>query len=354
MATATEVKELYGRLTRRKVLFISLLVVALILLAIGATSIGSSSLGFGDAARVIASKVFPFAHIHISSVENAIIWHIRFPRVILALLAGVGFAASGTAMQGVLRNPLVSPYTLGLSSGAAFGAALAIVTGVGVVGSGNYLIILNAFIFALLTMALVYGIARIRGITPETMILAGIAVTYLFMAGVSLLEYTAGEELATIVYWIMGSLTAASWHQIYFVLPVVLICVPLMMRYAWDLNVMGAGDEVATSLGTNVKRVRVICLTLATIVTATIISFTGIIGFIGLVAPHITRMIIGGDHRFLLPCSCLVGAIILLSADTLARTIIAPTMIPVGIMTAFLGVPFFIFLLVRKRREFWQ
>ncbi len=354
MSTATEVRELYQRMTGRKVLFISLLVVALIALAIGATSVGSSSLGFADAARVIASKVFPFAHIHTSAIEEAIIWDIRLPRVILALFAGASLAIAGSAMQGTLRNPLVSPFTLGISSGAAFGAALAIILGVGVVGGGRYIVILNAFVFALLTMALVYGIARIRSMTTETVILAGIAVSYLFMALVSALQYIAGEhDLAAIVYWTMGSLNAASWGQVLIILPILAICIPLMVRYAWDLNVMGAGEEVASSLGVAVKRVRVINLTLATVVTATVISFTGIIGFIGLVAPHITRLIIGGDHRYLLPCSCLMGALLLLGADTLARTAL-PYEIPVGIMTAFIGVPFFVYLLTRKRREFWQ
>jgi iron complex transport system permease protein len=354
MSTATEVRELYQRMTGRKVLFISLLIVALIALAIGATSVGSSSLGFADAARVIASKVFPFAHIHTSALEGAIIWDIRLPRVILALFAGVSLAIAGSTMQGVLRNPLVSPFTLGISSGAAFGAALAIILGVGVVGGGSYIVILNAFVFALLTMALVYGIARIRSITPETVILAGIAVSYLFMALVSALQYIAGEhDLAAIVYWTMGSFNAASWEQVLIALPILAICIPLMVRYAWDLNVMGAGEEVASSLGVAVKRVRVITLTLATIVTATVISFTGIIGFIGLVAPHITRLIIGGDHRYLLPCSCLMGALLLLGADTLARTAL-PYEIPVGIMTSFIGVPFFVYLLTRKRREFWR
>jgi iron complex transport system permease protein len=354
MTTATEVRELYQKMTGRKVLLIVLLLVALIALAIGATSVGTSGLGFADAARVIASKVFPFAHIQVDRVDASIIWDTRLPRVIFGILAGASLAIAGSTMQGVLRNPLVSPFTIGISSGAAFGAALAIAFGMGLAGGGSYIVILNAFIFALLTMALVYGIARIRSMSPETIILAGIAVSYLFMGLVAALQYIAGAEaLQQIVFWTFGSLDAVRWEKVLIVLPVLVICIPLMVKYAWDLNVMGAGEEVASSLGVDVKRVRVNCLLLSTIVTATVIAFTGIIGFIGLVAPHIARLIIGGDHRYLLPCSCLMGALLLLAADTLGRAAF-PVVIPVGIMTSFIGVPFFVYLLTRKRREFWQ
>jgi iron complex transport system permease protein len=258
-------------------------------------------------------------------------------------------------MQGVLRNPLVSPYTLGLSSGAACGAALAIVFGATTVIFGSYLIVTNAFIFGLLTMLLVLGIARIRGTSIETLILAGVALGYLFSAVISALKYASGnEQLREIVLWLMGDLSGANWNSLFILMPFILILCIIALRYSWDMNVMGAGDEVATSLGIKVGQVRIINLILAAFLTAGVIAHTGIIGFIGLVSPHICRLIIGNDHRFLIPCAGIMGALLLLVSDTICRTIIQPTEIPVGIITAIVGVPFFLYLLVRQKRRWWQ
>jgi iron complex transport system permease protein len=273
----------------------------------------------------------------------------------MAVITGISLGVAGAVMQGVLRNPLVSPYTLGLSSGAACGAAIAIVLGVGVFGFGQYLIVTNAFIFGLMTMALVYSISRIRGTSVETLILAGVALGYLFSAVISLLKYTSGhEQLREIVFWLMGGLYAARWETIVILVPLVILFSLLSMRYSWDLNAMSAGEEVAASLGIKVNRTRIVCLLLASILTASVIAFTGIIGFIGLVCPHICRVIVGSDHRFLIPASGLTGALILLVSDTACRTIIQPSEIPVGIMTSFIGVPFFLYLLMKKRRRWWQ
>lgn len=258
-------------------------------------------------------------------------------------------------MQGVLRNPLVSPYTLGLSSGAACGAALAIVFGAGTIAFGSFFIVTNAFIFGLITMLLVLGISRIRGTSIETLILAGVALSYLFSAVISALKYTSGnEQLREIVLWLMGDLSGATWQSILILIPITLIFSIIALSYSWDLNVMGAGDEIATSLGIKVGRVRIINLILAAFLTASAIAYTGIIGFIGLVSPHICRLIIGNDHRFLIPASGIMGALILLISDTICRTIIQPTELPVGIITAVVGVPFFLYLLMRKRRRWWQ
>lgn len=214
----------------------------------------------------------------------------------------------------------------------------------------------NAFIFALLAAFSVYGLARMRGITGETLILAGIAIMYLANAATSLLQYIATEEeLQAVVFWLFGSLAGATWMNILIVVGILLFCLPLLMRYSWDLNAIAAGgDEVATSLGVNTTRVRTVTLALAAFITAGIICFTGVIGFVCLVAPHITRMMIGADHRFLLPCSCILGAILLLAADTIGRTILSPVVIPVGIVISFIGVPFFVYLLMTRRREYFS
>ena len=268
-------------------------------------------------------------------------------------MGGIGLAIAGAVMQGILKNPLASPFTLGISSAASFGAAMAIIMGAGFMG-GEWLIIGNAFVFTLLAAGAVYGLAKYKGVTPETMILAGIAISYLFSAMTSFLQYIGhAEQVQEVVFWSMGSLGRSSWDKVWIVSAVIAICLPYLIIKSWDINAMGAGDETAKSLGVNVERTRVISMMLVSFITASVICFTGTIGFIGLVAPHITRMAIGGDHRFLLPASALVGALLLLGADTLARTILAPVILPVGIMTAFLGVPFFVYLFMRRKREFW-
>ncbi|MEA2074924.1 MAG: iron ABC transporter permease, partial [Euryarchaeota archaeon] len=282
-----------------------------------------------------------------------VVWNLRLPRILMGILAGIGLAIAGTTMQGVVRNPLASPYTLGIASAAGFGAALAIILGAGFV-AGQYLIIANAFVFALLSAFIIYGLSRHKGATPETMILAGIALMYLFSAMTGILQYFGEEKAVTeVVYWMFGSLGRASWDKLFLVFVILAVCIPLLMLKSWDLNTLGAGDESAKSLGVNVEQTRVICFILASLVTAGIICFTGTIGFIGLVAPHMCRMVIGGDHRYLIPASGLFGAVLLLAADTLARPPIAPTILPVGLVTAFMGVPLFLCLILRRRRGYW-
>lgn len=256
-------------------------------------------------------------------------------------------------MQGVLRNPLASPYTLGIASGAGFGASLGILAGAGFVG-GQYLVIGNAFAFALLVSFIILGLSSRRGATPESMILAGIAMMYLFTAMTMTLQYFAeAEAVKGAIFWMVGSLGRASWSKLSLVSVVLVCCVPLLILKSWDLNVLGAGDETAKSMGVQVERTRIITMVLASLLVAGIVCFTGTIGFIGLVAPHICRMVIGGDNRFLIPTSGLVGAILLVAADTVARTIMAPVILPVGIMTAYLGVPLFIYLILRGRGGYW-
>ncbi|GAW92204.1 FecCD family ABC transporter permease [Calderihabitans maritimus] len=350
------IKELYTKFTARKVVFILGSLGALVALSLYATTLGSARLGIGEVSSAVFARIFPFAGIETTSFADVVVWHLRLPRIVMGIVAGAGLAVSGAAMQGIMRNPLVSPFTIGVSSGAALGASLAIVLGFNLVGGEKAIVVTNAFVFGLLTAFLVYGLARMRGVTGETLILAGIAIMYLASAATSLLQYIATEEeLQAVVYWLFGSLTGASWGNILIVTVMLFSCLPLLMRYSWDLNVMASGgDEVATSLGVNVPRVRVVTLILATLITAGIICFTGIIGFVCLVAPHITRLLIGADHRFLMPCSCILGAILLVGADTIGRTVFSPVVIPVGIVLSFIGVPFFIFLLMTRRKEYFS
>lgn len=352
------VKAAYSRYIGRKVLLLIVLLGVLLLGILYSTAVGAAGISGRDVIGAILShwglKVFPA-----SELAETVVWQLRLPRIFLAVLTGMSLAGAGAVMQGVLRNPLVSPYTLGLSSGAAFGAAMAIVLGTGLLGSSylvlsKWLIVTNAFIFGAFTMVLAYLLATFKGLAPEVLVLGGVAIGYLFQAGVSLLKYISNHEaLRELVVWLMGGFWGANWQTVGLVAPIVFGSIGGLLYFAWDLNVLGAGEEVAANLGVNVSRVRLFTLGLSTLVASAAVAFTGIIGFIGLVSPHICRMLIGSDNRFLIPSSCLMGAVLLLLSDTLARTVIAPTELPVGIITALMGSPFFIYLLIKKKRQWW-
>jgi iron complex transport system permease protein len=266
----------------------------------------------------------------------------------------MALSSAGLLMQGVFRNPLVSPYTLGISNGAAFGASLAIVfrakflTLMPVLG--HYTLPVSAFVFSCFAMGLVYLISRIKGHDSRTLILSGVAIGYLFSALVSSMRYFSNiRELPELIFWTMGALSGIPWNGIALIALVDLAGIILMMRYAWDLNALASGEESAMSLGVNHKRIRIIAFVLSTLMTAVTVAFTGVIGFVGLIAPHISRMLVGSDYRYAIPASALMGALLLLVSDTLARTIIAPTELPVGVITSFVGVPFFLYLIMRRR-----
>jgi iron complex transport system permease protein len=262
---------------------------------------------------------------------------------------------AGASLQGVMRNPLVSPFTLGISSGAALGAGLAIVLNFSFFGLTEYMTVMNAFVFAIIASFIILGVGRLRGVTPESFILAGIALTFLFGAVTSSLTYIASDaEITELVYWGFGSLSRPTLEQTLIALAAITIFSPFLIQWAWKLNAVSiGGDEVAQSLGVNPARIRVKVMIVASIITASIISFTGLIGFVGLVAPHISRLLVGGDNRYLLPSTALMGTGLLLISDTIGRTILAPTIIPVGIMLSFVGAPFFLYLLLFKRRQSW-
>lgn len=347
--TRTEtLREGFAAARRKRTLFHLILFGLLILLAGVAVTLGSADLSVADAYLAILAGLFP-GQVSAPAMAENIVWNYRLHRVLFAIVAGFGLAVAGTVMQGILRNPLASPFTLGISSAAATGASVAIVLGAGLV-DGEFLVIGNAFLFALLATGIIYAMARYRGIGAESMILAGIALMYLFSAITSLLQYLGtSEELQQIVFWMFGSLGRTDWTSLGIVTLIIVVCTPYLLWRAWDLNALAEGDDIAESLGVPVKRSMTLFMLIASLITAAIICFTGTIGFIGLVAPHITRMAVGTDHRYLLPASGLVGALLLLGADSLARTLLAPVILPVGIMTAFLGVPFFIYLFLRGR-----
>lgn len=349
-------QDLYPRVTMLRKQFLFALLLALFSGMVVAIFIGSANVGYREVFYIILGKIVPDYHGEYSDLAVTIIWDLRLPRIFLAVLAGFNLAGSGVVMQGVLQNPLADPYILGISAGSSFGAALAVVWGTnflsGLGVSSVYIIITNSFVFGLLTMLLIYGVASLKGAAPETLILAGVALGYLFSAGVSLLKYISShEQLRELTVWLMGGLWGAKWKTLSLLLPVTVFCLCFLLSYSWDLNALGAGEEVAANLGVNVKHLRRNCAIFASLMASTTVAFTGIIGFVGLVSPHICRFIIGNDNRYLIPCSCLFGALLLLGADTLSRTMISPTEIPVGIITSLVGVPFFLYLLFKHNRH---
>ncbi len=282
--------------------------------------------------------------------NRTIIIDIRLPRVLMAGLVGAALALAGAAMQGLFKNPMASPYILGLSSGGAFGASLAIVIGVSF-ASGAFAVPAMAFVFCFLTLFLVYNISKVRGrTTVETLLLSGIAVGAFFSALVSFMKYLSGDQLQTIVFWMMGGLWAADWTKVVVIIPFILAGAMMIFILSRDLNAMMIGEDHAVNLGVNTQMVTKVVLVAASLMTAAAVSVSGIIGFVGLIVPHIMRIFVGPDHRILLPTTLMVGAIFMIYMDTIARTIMAPEELPVGIITALLGAPFFLYLLRRRRR----
>lgn len=273
------------------------------------------------------------------------------PRVLMGILAGMALGCAGAVMQVVLRNPLADPYILGISSAAGFGASLAIVAGIGFL-PGTYMVMGNAFVFSLLASGMILAISGRHGASPQAMILTGMALLFFFQALTTLLQYFGdADAVKAAVFWTVGDLAKAGWDEIAMAGPVVAAGVVLLWRRAGDLNLLNAGDDTAQSLGIRVGRLRIFTMVVSAVMIAGIVSFTGTIGFVGLVSPHLVRMVAGNDNAILIPASGLVGAILLILADAGARTIFSPVILPVGTVTAFLGVPLFLFLIIRKNRE---
>jgi len=286
---------------------------------------------------------------HFASTELAdtIVWNIRLPRALFGIVAGASLAVGGCILQGILKNTLASDYTLGIAQGAGFGAALAIIFGSGLI-KGEYLIVGNAFLFSLLPTFFIFVMSRYKRATPETLILSGIAMMYLFGAAIILVQFFGSSDAVTaVVFWMVGDLGKATWDKLIPMSLMMIFCMPYLISKSFELNVIGAGDESAKSLGVNVERSRVIMMLITSLMISSVVCFTGAIGFVGLVGPHIARMIIGGDNRFLIPAAGLFGAILLVGSDMVATQVISPIILPVGVVTSFMGVPLFIYLIMK-------
>ncbi|MDR7152495.1 iron complex transport system permease protein [Hydrogenophaga palleronii] len=308
---------------------------------------GPSLLALGDVLRTL---VAPAAA---DPTTRAIVMDMRLPIALMALVVGAALGLGGVQMQTLLDNPLASPYTLGLAAAAGFGAALALVTG-GLGLPSLVAIPLSAFVFCMLAASFLFGLALMRHVNSQTLILAGIALLFLFQSLLSLLQFLSSPELnQQIIFWLFGSLMRTTWPMLAITAGVTLACALLLHRDAWQLTCLRLGEARARSLGVNVTRLRLRTLVLVALMTATAVSFVGIIGFIGLVSPHIARMQVGEDQRFLIPQSALCGALMLSVASVLSKSIVPGALFPIGIVTALIGVPFMIWLILgnRKRRH---
>ena len=337
-----------------KFFFLGALLLLLIISAGFIISLGQVPMTVQQVYLTLVNRLIPggFA---VDSMISHVVWHIRMPLITGTVMCGVGLGICGCVMQAVLKNPMASPFTLGISAGAHFGVSLGAVFGVTFL-EGPYFLVGNAFVCAALCSGFIIVLSALRGATSETLILAGIAVNYLFQAANQLLSYIADDEQRTIMsYWGMGSLSDLNWHSLGFLGLICLVCIPFLYRNAWDLNLMTTGDDCAKSMGVDANAVRMAVMVTASLLVAAIVAFTGVIGFVGLVAPHIARIIIGNDHRFLIPASGGIGGALLLIANAVSMNILGGVVIPVGIIMSMLGIPLFLYLIIRgKRREFWS
>lgn len=347
---ATPARQLYTGLTRRKYQFMFGLLIALATAFILDIMTGPAWLSVSEVFNALVGS--PQA----DPANLVIVRLIRLPVAILAVVVGASLGLAGGEMQTILDNPLASPYTLGISAAAGFGAGLALILGVGVIPYTEHVLVpVNAFVFSMGTSLLIYGLAKIKNASSETIVLAGIALLFLFNALNALLQYHASlEDLQAMVFWLFGSLMKASWTKVWIALAVLIVIVPLIVKDAWRLTALRLGDQKADSLGVNVERLRLKTMVYISILTAAAVCFVGTIGFIGLVAPHIARIIVGEDQRFFFPCSALSGALLLSVASVGSKLIVRGAIYPIGIITAFIGVPFFLSVIMGKRRKYWS
>ena len=348
-SSISETAVIYPIHWRSRIYAIVGLVILLGIVIIATLAVGSTDIPFGTLCDVLLDKL-PFVHIQPTWTSNTetIIFDIRLPRLLLAGLVGAALAVAGTTYQGLFRNPLADPYLIGVAQGAALGAVIGFMMPTAWQAGS---IPLLAFIGATTAVAAVYSIARVGKTLPmTTLILAGVALGAFLAAITSYLMIASGDKLHGIIYWLLGTFSLTSWWQVGMVAPYILIGTIVIWLHARPLNVMQLDEEQAQQLGVNVEQVKLVLLGAATLITAAAVCFCGIIGFVGIIVPHAARLIWGPDHRFLLPLATFAGAIFLILADTAARTMLAPIEIPVGVITAFLGAPFFLYLLRQKKR----
>lgn len=339
----------YRALVLRRQLILAGLTLALFLSLCTDLALGPARYGLEE---VVTALFMPDA---VSEQVRVILWDIRMPVALMALVVGASLSIAGAQMQTILSNPLASPFTLGISAGAGFGAALGLAFGVVFIPAAvDYVIPINAFLMAMLTSLFIYALSLRRGVTIETIVLLGIAMVFIFNALMGLIQFFASQQaVAAVVFWTMGSLTKATWPKFWVTFGILLAVIPLLVRHGWALTAMRLGDTKAASMGVNPRRIRLEVLALVSLLAAIAVAFVGTIGFIGLVGPHIARLLLGEDQRFFLPGSAICGALLLSIGSVLSKVIIPGTVIPIGIITSLVGIPFFLFLVLSHRKSAW-
>ncbi|MDX6805084.1 iron ABC transporter permease [Terrihabitans rhizophilus] len=343
---STDIILAYRSTVRRRAFIVAALGMATLLAFLLDVVTGPSSLSVMDVLRGLVDPA------SLSKPQAAIIWQVRLPAAVLALLVGASLSLAGAEMQTILNNSLASPFTLGVSSAASFGASLAIVLGISLpFVPKDWIVSLNAFICAFGSVLLLQALARTRGAGVETVVLFGIALVFAFNALVAFVQFVSSQEaLQQLVFWTMGSLGRANWPNVAVLAVLLAICLPFAIRASWSLTALRLGEDRARSFGVNVPRLRFTALLRVSVLAATSVAFVGTIGFIGLVGPHIARLMLGEDHRFLLPASALTGALIMSLASVASKALVPGVVMPVGIVTSMIGVPVFL-LLIFSRRE---
>lgn len=342
---------------KNKVFGMILLLTAVLIVVMGvATSLGSANIPVKDCYRIIASRIPGVNRLvsmeDVKEVYQNIVINVRLPRILMAGLTGCGLAVVGAAFQGLFRNPLSDPHILGVSSGAALGATFAMLSGITFRFGSLGFVGICAFAGAILTVMVVYGISHASGSNNITsMLLTGTAISTMLSAMISLLMTLHRNKIEKVYMWTLGSFSSASWGKVRFLCVFVVIGVAMILMFANDLNVLLTGEDSAKSLGINTIRVKRMLVVFASLLVGACVSVSGIIGFVGLLIPHCTRLIAGPDHRRLLPYCCFSGAIFLIVCDTIARCITQPSELPVGVITALFGAPYFIFLLYYNQRK---
>jgi iron complex transport system permease protein len=348
-AHAEEGRGRYRALARRKLLILLGLAVALCLSFAFDLALGPARYTLDEVARAL------FSPDSVPDQVRVVVWSIRMPVALMAIVVGAALSVAGAQMQTILANPLASPFTLGISAAASFGAALAIVVSVPLIPvAAGLMVPVNAFIMALAATLFIPFISQARGVTVQTIVLLGIALVFTFNALLAFVQYLATEQaLSIVVFWTMGSLIKATWPKIWVTLAVLLIALPLFARNAWALTAIRLGEDKAASFGVNVRRIRLESMLIVSLLAAVPVSFVGTIGFVGLVGPHIARMILGEDQRFFLPGSILTGALMLSLTSIVSKSIVPGVVFPIGIITALVGVPFFLSLILSDVRRSW-
>lgn len=342
-------REVYRALVRRKRWLLTSFAVLLLFSLLLDLALGPARYSLEEVVRAL---LWPDS---VAAQVRVVVWEIRMPMVLMALVVGAALSLAGAQMQTILNNPLASPFTLGISAAASFGAALGLAFGVKLFPVvTEYVVPLNAFVMAMLSALLIHLMSMKRGVTAETIVLLGIALVFTFNALLALVQYFATEQaVAAVVFWTMGSLTKATWPKLGVTCLVILITLPIFVRHSWALTALRLGDDKAASFGINVPRLRFQTLVLVSLLAAFPVAFVGTIGFVGLVGPHIARMLIGEDQRFFLPASLLTGALLLSVSSLVSKTLIPGAIFPIGVVTSLIGVPFFISLILGSKERSW-